>query len=285
MATFFNQAQLSYNGNIINSNVATGELTETLAVTKTATVDTYSRNSDITYVISLVNSGSAPLTNLAVTDNLGSYTVGTTTVYPLSYVDGSARLFINGVPQAVAPTVTAGPPLTFSGVTIPANSNAIIIYDAVTTNTAPLNPNNTITNTVTVSGGSIVTPVTASETLTVSNEPDLTISKSINPSTVVENSPVTYTFIIQNYGNTAADVTDNVIITDTFNPILTNLAVSFNGTPWAENTNYTYNTATGLFTTNAGQITVPAATITQDPTTGVNTITPGVATLTVTGII
>lgn len=285
MATFFNQAQLSFNGNIINSNIATGELTATLAATKTATTDTYFRNSTITYVVSLINSGTVPLTNLTVTDNLGGYTAGTTTVYPLSYVDGSVRLFINGVPQTVTPTVTAGPPLTFSGITIPANSNAIIIYDVETTNTAPLNLDDTITNTVTVTGGGIVTPVTASETITASDDPDLTISKSITPSTVVENSPVTYTLVIQNYGNTAVDATDDVIITDTFNPILTNLIVSFNGTPWSENTNYTYNSTTGLFTTNAGQITVPAATITQDPTTGVNTITPGVAILTITGII
>ncbi len=285
MATFFNQAQLSFNGNIINSNVATGELTETLTATKTATTDTYSRNTDITYVISLVNSGTTPLTNLTVTDNLGGYTAGTTTVYPLSYVDDSAILFIDGVPQSVAPTVNAGPPLTFSGITIPADSNAIIIYNAETTNTAPLNPEDTITNTVTVTGSGIVTPVTASETLTASDDPDLTISKSITPSTVVENSPVTYTLVIQNYGNTAVDATDDVIITDTFNPILTNITVSFNGTPWTENTNYTYNTTTGLFTTNEGEITVPAATITQDPTTGVNTITPGVAILTITGII
>ena len=52
-----------------------------------------------------------------------------------------------------------------------------------------------------------------------------------------------------------------------------------------EGTQYTYDPATGLFATAAGQIPVPAATYTQDPVTGAYTMTPGIATLTVTGTI
>ena len=65
------------------------------------------------------------------------------------------------------------------------------------------------------------------------------------------------------------------MIVDTFNPLLSNLAVSFNGTAWAETTNYTYDETTGVFTTIAGQITVPAATYTQNPATGVWTAESG----------
>ena len=52
-----------------------------------------------------------------------------------------------------------------------------------------------------------------------------------------------------------------------------------------DNVNYTYNEATGLFATLAGQITVPAATYTQDPTPGAYSVTPGISTLVVTGTI
>jgi len=79
--------------------------------------------------------------------------------------------------------------------------------------------------------------------------------------------------------------TDDAAITDLFDPILTDLAVTFNGAAWTEGVQYTYNQATGLFATVPSQITVPAATYTQDPVTGEYTMSPGIATLVVTGTI
>ena len=96
---------------------------------------------------------------------------------------------------------------------------------------------------------------------------------------------VTYTFVIQNSGNQAVLATDNAVITDTFDPILTDLTVTFNGTPWTEGTQYTYDPVTGQFATLPGALTVPAATYTQDPVTGAYSATPGIATLVVTGTI
>ena len=107
----------------------------------------------------------------------------------------------------------------------------------------------------------------------------------MNPGVVAENGQLTYTFLIENYGNTEASAADNVVITDTFNPILTGISVSYNGMAWAEPANYTYNETNGSFATVAGQITVPAATFTQDAVTGIITTTPGTATVTVTGTI
>ena len=96
---------------------------------------------------------------------------------------------------------------------------------------------------------------------------------------------VTYTFVIQNSGNQPVVATDNAVITDTFNPILTALAVTFDGTPWTQGVQYNYSEVTGVFATVAGQILVPAATYTQDPVTGAYTVNPGIATLVVTGTI
>ena len=117
------------------------------------------------------------------------------------------------------------------------------------------------------------------------SEPILTITKSVSPVPVTENGTLTYTFLIQNAGSAPADIGTDAVIVDTFNPLLSNLAVSFNGTAWAETTNYTYDETTGVFTTIAGQITVPAATYTQNPVTGVWTADPGVSTLVVKGTI
>ena len=284
MAQFTNQAQLSYNNATVNSNVAVGEVLEVLSANKIAVTNTYVPDGDITYVISAVNTGATPLSGLSVSDNLGAYTFGETTLYPLSYKDGSVRLYINGVLQA-APTVTAGPPLVFSGITLPANSNMVLVYEANTTAFAPLGEGDSIINTATVSGGGLSTPLTVSETVTPVAEPMLDITKSISPVPVTENGVVTYTFLIRNNGNAPADATANVTLSDTFLPVLSGLTVLLDGVALAEGTGYTYAVTEGDFATVPGVITVPAATYTQDPVSGVWSVTPGVTTLTVSGTI
>ena len=79
--------------------------------------------------------------------------------------------------------------------------------------------------------------------------------------------------------------TDDAVMNDTFDPILANLAVTFDGIAWTQGVQYNYTPATGLFATVPGQIIVPAATYTQDPVTGQYSVTPGTATLTVTGTV
>ena len=284
MAIFSNQATLTYNGNSTNSNIAYGEILDVLVATKTAVEGTYTPGTLVTYVVTLRNTGTAALTGLTVTDNLGGYTLGGTTVYPLTYETGSVALFTNGVPQP-APAVTAGPPLVITGITVPVGGDVVLVYQARANEYANPTTEGTIVNTVTVTGDGLNAPITATETVTAEAAPDLTITKSITPTQVVDNDRVTYTFVIQNSGNEAVVATDNAAITDTFDPILTALAVTFNGTPWTAGVEYAYDEITGLFTTNPGQITVPAATYTQDPVTGIYTMNPGIATLVVTGTI
>lgn len=283
MASFTNFATLSYNGGTTNSNTVTGELLETLTAAKTAVTPAYTAGENVTYAVSLVNTGTAPLTGVTVTDDLGRYAVGANTVYPLAYVDGSVKYYVNGVLQ-VAPTVTAGPPLTVTGLSIPAGGNAVLLYETRVTNVAPLASGDSITNTATVTGGGLTAPITAQATVETANAADLGITKSLSPTTVTENGQITYTFVISNSGNTEAAAADNVVVTDTFNPILRDIAVTYNGTAWTEGTNYTYNAATGAFATLPGQITVPAASYSQNAD-GTFTVTPGTATLAITGTV
>jgi len=281
MATFYNQATLTYNNNVINSNITTGEIQEVLTANKTAVLGTYTQGDTVTYVVNIRNTGNAAYNNLTITDDLGAYPQNGQTRVPLTLAEDSVRLFVDGIPQ-MDPTVTAGPPLTITGISIPADGVATLVYIARVNQFAPLDVDDTITNTVTISGNGI-TPFTAEETITAGEEAQLTITKSLFPTVVPENGQITYTFVIQNTGNTPIVATDDAIITDAFDPALSNLVVTFNGVTWTAPVNYTYNPATGLFTTNPGQITVPAATFTQDPTTGEILIQPGVSTLTVTG--
>ena len=283
MARFTNQAQLRYGNSVANSNIAVGEILEVLSVTKTAVRSTYSTDDTVTYVISIVNSGSTAITGLTLSDNLGEYAFNTGTLVPLGYVDGTIRYYTNGTLQT-APAVTAGPPLTVTGISVPASGNATIVYEAALNEFAPQGLEAGITNTVTVSGTGI-TPITAEETVNAVAAPRLTITKSVSPVPVTENGTLTYTFTIQNYGSVAATADTGVVITDTFDPILRNLTASYNNAAWTETTDYTYSETTGLFSSVAGKITVPAATYTQDPVTGAWVVDPGVGTLVITGTV
>ena len=279
MAIFTNQATLVYNGGSANSNIAVGEIIEVLTAEKTAVEGSYTPGGLVTYVVTLRNSGLSALTNLTVTDDLG----GGANV-PLTYETGTALYFVNGVLQAT-PTITAGPPLVFAGITVPAGGDTVLVYQARVNSFASPLPGGTIVNTVTITGGGLTAPVTATETVTAASGPELAITKTITPAQVADNGTVTYTFLIQNSGNEPLVATDNAAVTDLFDPILTGLTVTLNGTVLSAGTGYTYDEATGQFATVPGIITVPAATYTQDPVTGEYTTTPGLATLTVTGTI
>ena len=278
MATFFNQATLTYSGGTVNSNITTGEIVDVLTVNKTAVVNEYTQGSEITYIINIINSSDTPNENLTLTDNLGAYAFNTMELQPLDYVEGSVKYFIDGVLQP-APAVTTESGLTVTPISVPANSVVTIAYTAATNEFAP--PEGTIDNTVTVNGN--CGDVTAAETVTAGTEAALDMTKSLSPTTVNCGGTLNYTFVIQNSGNAPAVATDNIVITDTFTPPFENIVVTYNGTTLTSPNDYTYDPVTGEFSTVAGVITVPAATYTQDPVTGEFTITPGTATLTVSG--
>ena len=285
MATFYNQATLSFDGRTLTSNQTEGEVVTRVTLAKTAVSSDYTPNGNIVYAVTLVNTDDTVKTNISLTDNLGAFTpVGSTELVPLSYVGGSVLYYQNGILQPT-PTVNAGPPLVISGIDIPAGGNVIILYEVQANEFAPRGENATITNTVEANGEGLCDELTGTATTPTKNAPELSIAKAISPQTVSCGDEVTYTFIIQNTGNTQVVATDNLIVSDLFNPALTKSTVTLNGATLNEGTGYTYNEQTGEFTTIGGAIPLPAATFTRDPETGVVNTTPGVAVLTITGTI
>lgn len=284
MATFTNQATLLYNGITANSNIVTGEVVQLLTLWKDSSVDSYQYGDIITYVISIQNTGTTPFDGLTLTDNLGAYEFGGTTRVPLTYTGDPVLYYLNGVRQS-APSVTAGPPLVISGINVPAGQGAVIIYRTMANTFAPLVTGGEINNTVTMNGGGLSGPITATETVTFQPDAFLTITKSLSPQTVTENGQISYTLTIQNFGAEEVTAAANTIISDDFDPIINNLSVTANGNPLTPSVDYTYNTSSGQFTTIAGKITVPAATFPRDPVTGAYSIVPGVTTLVLTGTI
>ena len=282
MAAFFNQATLSYNNNTVSSNVVSGEITEALTMTKTAVPETYSAGDTITYIVSLVNSGNTALTGLVLTDDLGAYEFGTEQLVPLTYTEGSVLYYADGTPQPAPQVTAAGTSLEIEGINVPVGGNCAVIYQVRANEYAPLSAGSQITNTVQAEDGIIKTSATASASITVADTLEMSICKSISPARITENGQVTYTFDIKNIGSSPATEADNAIVYDSFDPVLTDLTVTYNG---AVTTEYSYDETTGEFATAPGLITVPAAQFEQDSVTGAWAVTPGSSTLTVSGTI
>lgn len=282
MPAFYNQATLTYNNQTAVSNIVTGELVEVLSAAKTAVSQSYRPGDVVTYAVSIVNAGATAMNGLIVSDDLGAYAFGEGQLVPLDYVPDSVRLFVNGALQT-APAVTALQPLTFTGINVPAGGDAVLLYSARVNQYAPLSGE--IDNTATITGGGLNAPITASAAVPADQDAVLSIIKALNPVNVVENEPLTYTFTIQNTAVTPAVATDQLVVSDTFDPVLDIQSVTLNGVPLTEGAEYTYDSDTGAFATVPGVITVPAATVQQDPDTGVWMVMPGDAVLTVTGTI
>ena len=174
--------------------------------------------------------------------------------------------------------------MTVTGVTVPAGGNITLVYQARVTEFAPPGVEGEIRNTVTVTGGGLAAPLTATATTAAQAAPELSISKALCPAVVTGNGPLTYTFTVQNTGSTALTGQEGAVITDTFEPTLTITGVTFNGAAWTSPEDYTYDAATGAFATVAGKLTVPEATFTQNAD-GSWAVTPGQSILTVTGTV
>ena len=282
MATFYNQASLTIGGKVTNSNVTEGEVLTQVTITKTPLTTDYGPEDNVVYAVTITNNSTSTVSDIMITDDLGAFTYGALNIVPLTYVNGTVMYYLNGVLLA-APTVNPGPPLVISGISIPAGGVAMLIYEARANEFAPLDENASIKNTVNATGDPVCEDLIATADIPTRDEPNLTISKAICPETITCGGEVTYTFIIQNTGNVPIIATDNLIVTDVFNPALSNITVKLNGTTLTEGVDYSYNSVTGEFATLNGAITVPSATFTRDPDTGVITVTPGVAIITVIG--
>ena len=306
MPAFYNHATLSYNDIVIDSNTVQGNLNASLSISKDAVHNSYRHGDMITYALNFVNTGASDANNLHLYDNLGAYEHTSGTLVPLDYVDGSVKYYVNGELQD-APETDAGAPLHISGIRVPAGGNASLLYTTRVNHFAPLDVGSILTNTATLGrrgdgmqnridtqgrGGnhhpckcddSTQLPINALEEIYPNADALLTITKSLCPKEVSPCQPLTYTLTIENTGATAITAEDNVVVSDTFDPVLDISSVTFNGEDWSDPANYTYNENTGEFATVAGQVTVPAATYVQDSQTGVWHIIPGVSTIEITG--
>ncbi len=287
MATIItNQARLNYRYGTATatavSNVTSTILNSQLSVSKTALSDCYRIGQNITYIISITNNNSRSASDIMVADDLGTYNASCGEVTPLDFI-GPAQLFINGVfRSAIAPTIEENG-IVFEIDSLPANSNAQIIYIAQVNEYANGAIGSVITNTVIVDNNCdcpCEIPSSDSTTVPVCQYADVRIVKSICPNPVICGERLTYTFTLYNYGNIPAT---DVVLTDTFEPALTDLEVTINGVfiP-SEDYDYVNGTLTLPADDSEYEITIPAATFSRNANCAI-TVTPGSVQITVSG--
>jgi uncharacterized repeat protein (TIGR01451 family) len=287
MATIENFATVSYTSGGVSetkvSNLAEIGLESAISFTKTTLGETYGEDEVVTYILSMTNTSTAPITNVSVTDDLGTFVFGTLELTPLTYAP-PALLLIDGQDvstQLTVDTSTAGL-LVFSFPTLPAGATANIVYRAAVNEYAPLDVDASITNTATLTSDSDCADGTASATINALSAANVSVFKQMSPNPVICGDTVTYTIRIYNYGNIAAE---NVVLTDTFNPAPTNITVSRDGVLLI-GTDYSYVKGTlTVPATATSPVIVPAATFVRDATTGIVTVTPGMVEYTITGTI
>jgi len=255
-----------------SSNVATTNLITEFAISgyKESLNSAFRAGENITYYVHVSNDGTSPLYNVTISDNLG----GTQT--PLTFVDSSAVLNINGTNSPIIPTSVN--PLTFVLPTpLGAGDLATLTYVARVSSSI-LDSLTEITNTATIQAneGSSTGPVISvtpspSITLPLEDYANVTMSKTVSTNEITVGETFSYTITLANSGNLDAT---GVIVTDVLpnNFVISSITSVTNGTLTTFTTSdYTIdpvtNTLTLPNTSSALSIIVPASTITGDGTT------------------
>lgn len=291
MATIItNQATINYRFGTSTatavSNIASTIVNGNLEISKTSLSEEYSVGQNVTYVIALANNGSTTMNDITVEDDLGTYEFGGQEYTPLTYI-GNAQLFIDGVfIRNIAPDV-GDHDIIFSIDSLAVGANAQIIYQVQVNSFASGEAGATIVNTATADSDCDCpcndNEVSASATITAEEFADVRIVKSICPNPAVCGDDLSFNFDIYNYGNIPAT---DVVLTDTFTPAISDIAVTLNGNA-VDPSDYSYvnGTLTLPAATSDLNITVPAASFTRNANTGIISVIPGTVRIVVTGTI
>lgn len=176
----------------------------------------------IKYRVDYKNISAATLSGMVLTDTLPAN---------VTYVLGSAQ---RGGVAITDPTV-GGQVLTFSATSLVSNATGYVTFDAQLG--AAIVHGNDITNTVKLTASTFAAGVTANVTSSIRDQAELTVTKTVSPSTVASGGTVTYTVTVTNIGSVRAS---NIKVYD---------LLPYAGTT-ADPTNRFNYTAAGTFTLN-----------------------------------
>lgn len=245
------------------SNTVTTNLIEDYAISayKISNNLAFRVGENITYQIHISNDGTMDLYNVTVSDDLGG------TGFPLSFLEGSATLNINGVSTTITPTTVN--PLVFTIPSVlPAGERAVITYVARVSSSLDTSVE-FITNTATISaneGSQTGTVISVSPNPSVTLEraeyAEVIVTKNVSSNEVVVGETFSYTITLSNSGNLDAT---GVIVTDTLPDgfVISSISSLSNGVQRVfQPTEYSVDASTNTLTLTSGTadtITVPAA--------------------------
>lgn len=269
MAEFYNQAALSFAEGTVLSNEIHGEIIDKVEMTKDSLAKCYKIGDNIAYIVQIINNTENDYSALTLSDNLGK----NSTSAPLKYVPGSVRYYINGELQpAITPKSTN--PLIFDGISLPAKGVTTVAYDMVVNELADAVEDGEITTISTLSHSAFCRFIIAKNKIELCKEPILSIVKNACPLSVTEGDYINYSFTVLNHGFSEAGEEEKIVLSDLFNPRLSNISVSYNGNPWTKGKDFDYSETTGSFKTKA-LITVPAASFQIESATSKRVLKPG----------
>ena len=282
MATILNNsATLTYNSGENSgsaaSNVVSTSLLDSYSITaqKFTANDSWRPGENITYLVTVKNTGTQPVFAVQITDNLGGGTDA-----PLNYVLNSALVIDeDGVTQIVP---TAVSPLTIVLPDALQSSESVTVLYVAQVDSVIADDVQSITNTVAATArqgsaaGEIVEAEPVSVTIDREDFAQIDVTKAVDKAVIASGDTLTYTFTIENSGNIEAT---NVVITDT-------LPAGFAITEISSETNavVTVYDATDYTIDADNTLTLPVGgvTITVPPRTDAGN---GVTTVTVKGIV
>ena len=259
MASISNQASVSFtyegstgtksnNSNVVNSTI----LDEySLTVEKTTSKECYQPGDTLTYFIQVINSGCGCLRNFHITDNLGDESY-------LTYVEGSARVIVDGILQEITPTSTT--PLEFDvSDRLEREEGFVLLYNVEVVEDLGEDVNEII-NTVEVTGypcgcdcnnGNNGISETASATITKCEFAEVLITKQASSDTYCCDDEIDFFITLTNTGTIDAT---NVVVTDSLpeNFVLTEIHMENNGEHYQFNpSEYTIDSSNLLTLPNA----------------------------------
>ena len=185
-------------------SIALADPVSPLAVTKVDTPDPVASGAELTYTITIVNTGGAKVTNVVLSDQLnGVGGIGVPPQLVLTSTRGSCQQNVNLV--------------TCNGGAIEGLGTWVVTIRGIVTAASGTTLNNTVSVSGTKSAQNFTTTATATTLVSGgggSPLPDLTIAKT-GPTTVVKSSPMTYTLTANNLGTANAT---NIKVSDTLPP-------------------------------------------------------------------